>query len=100
LSSGHNSSTKNGFVVEGKDGEGIEDKVEVSIIFESREQLLAWYIVQLKSKTLGVSSSGVLSFLIESRKSHENGVLSTRLEDTSLVFFVMLDIRSRIIYLR
>jgi len=85
LSSGHNSSSKYSFVVEGKDGECIEDEIVVGIVFKSRKQLLAWDIVELEGKTLSISSSGVLSFLIESRKSHENGVGNTRLEDTSLV---------------
>jgi len=69
LSSGLNRGTKSSFVLRNENGEGVEHKVDHSVVFKSGEQLYAWDIKNLYSNTLNVSSSVVLLFLVLSRES-------------------------------
>jgi hypothetical protein len=80
----HNTGSKNGLIVEVEHGESVEDKIVVSIVLKSGEQLGARNIHKFNCQSFSIAV--VLSLLIKSRKSQEGIVCVTRgFEYTHLV---------------
>jgi len=82
LGSRHNSGGKSSLVTEGEDGGSVVHNVHVGVVLKTREHLSAWYVEELDGKTFGVTTSGILNFLVKSRESDESWIANSRLEDS------------------